>query len=95
MMSRKSYLKVSSKSKKQYITLTFMVMIIYSQDVYVVGGFNQNNNESFNQLVWKISPISLNSSSTIVEIVTYVAPCVFNECTLTLLIDMNALGINC
>lgn len=54
-----------------------------------------NNNESFNQLVRKISPTTLNSISIIIEIPAYVALCVFNECTLALLIVINALGINC
>ncbi|KYN21800.1 Cytochrome b [Trachymyrmex cornetzi] len=44
-----------------------------------VGGFTQNNNESLNQLIWKISPKSISGTSTIVEIAAYVASGVFNE----------------
>lgn len=57
-----------------------------------VGGFNQNNNASFNKLVQKIRPKILNNSSTIVEIAVYITACVFNK--LALLIVMNAFGIN-
>jgi len=44
-----------------------------------VGGFTQNNNESLNQLIWKISPKSVSGTSTIVEIAAYVASGAFNE----------------
>lgn len=44
-----------------------------------VGGFTQNNNESLNQLIWKISPKSVSGTSTIVEIAANVASGVFNE----------------
>ncbi|XP_044579116.1 uncharacterized protein LOC123261532 [Cotesia glomerata] len=60
-----------------------------------VGGFNQNNNESFNQLVWKICPKTVNTSSTIVQIAAYIATCIFNECTNSLLMIMDTLGLNC
>ncbi|CAD6218328.1 GSCOCG00012915001-RA-CDS, partial [Cotesia congregata] len=56
-----------------------------------VGGFNQNNNESFNQLVWKICPKTMNTSFTIVQIAAYIATCIFNEGTNSLLMIMNAI----
>ncbi|CAH0551117.1 unnamed protein product [Brassicogethes aeneus] len=43
-----------------------------------LGGFTQNNNESLNQLIWKISPKSVSGTSTIVEIAANVAACIFN-----------------
>ncbi|XP_044585305.1 uncharacterized protein LOC123265584 [Cotesia glomerata] len=60
-----------------------------------VGGFNQNNNESFNQLVWKICPKTVNTSSTIVQIAAYIATCIFNEGTNSLLMIMDTLGLTC
>ncbi|KYQ53517.1 hypothetical protein ALC60_00043, partial [Trachymyrmex zeteki] len=44
-----------------------------------VGGFNQNNNESYNQLIWKITPKTVPSGSTIVNIAAKIAASVFNE----------------
>ena len=38
-----------------------------------VGGFTQNNNESYNQLIWKVSPKIVPSGSNIVEIAAYIA----------------------
>ena len=43
------------------------------------GGFTQNNNESLNQLIWKISPKRVSRTSTVVEIAANVAACTFNE----------------
>ncbi|XP_044581671.1 uncharacterized protein LOC123263182 [Cotesia glomerata] len=60
-----------------------------------VGGFNQNNNESFNQLVWKICPKTVNTSSTIAQIAAYIATYIFNEGTNSLLMIMDTLGLNC
>ncbi|XP_025154263.1 uncharacterized protein LOC112588450 [Harpegnathos saltator] len=44
-----------------------------------IGGFNQNNNESYNQLIWKITPKIVPSGSTIVDIAAKISACVFNE----------------
>lgn len=44
--------------------------------------------------MWKISPKTGNSSSTIIKIVAIVAACVLSEGTLALLIVMNVLAIN-
>ena len=38
-----------------------------------VGGFNQNNNESFNQLIWKISPKIVSSGAIVVNLAAYIA----------------------
>jgi len=59
-----------------------------------VGGFTQNNNESLNQLIWKISPKHLSGISVIVEIAAYVAACVFNEGSFALLTFMQDMGIS-
>lgn len=58
-----------------------------------VGGFTQNNNESYNQLIWKISPKVAPSGSKTVEIAAYIAAGIFNEGTTSLLYYMNAMGI--
>lgn len=46
-----------------------------------VGGFRQNNNESCNQLIWKITPKILPCGSKIVGIAAYIAAGIFNEGT--------------
>lgn len=42
-----------------------------------LGGFTQNNNESLNQLIWKISPKSVSGTTIVVEIAANVAACTF------------------
>lgn len=58
-----------------------------------VGGFTQNNNESLNQLIWKISPKIVNGSSNIVEIAANVSACTFNEGSFALLSFLQEMGI--
>lgn len=58
-----------------------------------LGGFTQNNNESLNQLIWKISPKSMSDTSTIVEIAAHVAACAFNERCFALLAFMQDMQI--
>lgn len=58
-----------------------------------VGGFTQNNNESFNALVWQIAPKSNSSCSVIVEIALYISAITFNEGALATLKIMDLLGI--
>ena len=53
----------------------------------------QNNNESLNQLVWKISPKSVSGTSTIVEIAAHVAACTFNEGSFALMALMQEMHI--
>lgn len=60
-----------------------------------VGGFNQNNNESLNQLIWKITPKVIPCGSLIVEIAAYTASAMFNEGHTVLLKFFEALGISC
>lgn len=59
-----------------------------------VGSFTQSNNESLNQLIWKISPKHLSETSVIVEIAAYVAASVFNEGSFALLTFMQDMGIS-
>ena len=58
-----------------------------------VGGFTQNNNESFNQLIWKITPKYLSGTSTLVQIAAHLAACTFNEGNYALLNIMQEIGI--
>ncbi|XP_067205402.1 uncharacterized protein [Linepithema humile] len=60
-----------------------------------IGGFTQNNNESLNQIVWKIAPKTLSASLMIVEIAGYIATCTFNEGMKGILTIMNTIGISC
>jgi len=59
-----------------------------------LGGFTQNNNESLNQLIWKISPKSVGGTSTVVEIAANVAACIFNEGCFALLAFMEEMQIS-
>lgn len=58
-----------------------------------VGGYTQNSNESFNQLIWKIAPKSMNSGAKIVNIAALLATCMFNNGVTSLLEVMSVLGI--
>lgn len=58
-----------------------------------VGSFTQNNNESFNQLIWKITPKILPAGSKIVEIAALIAACTFNEGISSLLLIMHGMDI--
>ena len=58
-----------------------------------LGGFTQNNNESLNQLIWKISPKSVSDTSTIFEIAANVAACTFNDGSFALLAFMQEMHI--
>ncbi|XP_011694080.1 PREDICTED: uncharacterized protein LOC105453644 [Wasmannia auropunctata] len=42
-------------------------------------GFIQNNNESFNAVVWSIAPKTFSSGKTILDIATDIAVCKFND----------------
>lgn len=59
-----------------------------------VGGYTQNCNESFNQLIWKIAPKTMSSGSKIVKIAVFLAACTFNNGVTSLLEIMNLLGIS-
>jgi len=59
-----------------------------------IGGFTQNNNESYNQLIWKITPKIIPCGSKIVEMAAYIAAGIFNEGTASLLYYMKALGLS-
>lgn len=64
-----------------------------------LSGYTQNNNESLNNLFWKIAPKISNCGSKIVDIASYAAACIFNEGTTSLIQIMNdmdiSVGINC
>lgn len=59
-----------------------------------IGGYTQNSNESFNQLIWKIAPKTLHSGAKIVNIAALLATCTFNNGVTSLLEVMNELGIS-
>ena len=47
--------------------------------VRCLGGYTQNNNESFNACIWSISPKTIHSGKKIVDIAASVAACTFND----------------
>ncbi|KAL7307786.1 hypothetical protein TKK_0000111 [Trichogramma kaykai] len=58
-----------------------------------LGGHTQNNNESFNHCVWMMAPKHIFSGGVIVEIVTNIAACIFNEGFCTVLKIMDVLNL--
>lgn len=60
-----------------------------------IGGFNQNNNESFNQLIWKICPKIMTSGALPVHLASYISAGLFNEGTHSLLYFLHAIGVSC
>lgn len=59
-----------------------------------VGGFNQNNNESYNQLIWKITPKIIPSGLKTVELAAHISVCMFNEGFEALLQMFEAMGVH-
>ncbi|XP_058791035.1 uncharacterized protein LOC131664163 [Phymastichus coffea] len=58
-----------------------------------LGGHTQNSNESYNSIVWRLSPKHLNSGYKIVEIAAYMAAGMFNESYSAVLSTMQHLNI--
>ncbi|KYM96908.1 hypothetical protein ALC62_12418 [Cyphomyrmex costatus] len=58
-----------------------------------LGAFNQNNNKSFNQIIWKIAPKSLFSDTHIVQIAANIARILFNNGHVALLDVLELLHI--
>jgi hypothetical protein len=59
-----------------------------------LGAYTQNNNESFNSLIWKFVPKVLQRGALIVEIAIYLVVCIFNASHLLLLQIVKLLGIH-
>ncbi|GFY39188.1 uncharacterized protein TNIN_499181 [Trichonephila inaurata madagascariensis] len=57
-----------------------------------VGAFTQNN-ASYNQLIWKVTPKIVPCGSKVVEIAAYIVAGMFNEGAKSLLYFMSALGL--
>lgn len=58
-----------------------------------MGGFTQNNNESFNNVLWRIAPKVTHSGCYIMRIASYIAACTFNAENKSYLQVMEYLGI--
>ncbi|KOC71362.1 hypothetical protein WH47_05244 [Habropoda laboriosa] len=50
-----------------------------------VGGHTQNNNESYNAVIWQMAPKHINSGAKIVNIAAYLTACFFNQGNKTIL----------
>ncbi|GFW90474.1 uncharacterized protein TNCV_77081 [Trichonephila clavipes] len=59
-----------------------------------VNGFTQNNYESYNQLIWKITQKIVPCRSKVVEIAAYIAAGMFNEGKKSLLYFMSTLEVS-
>lgn len=60
-----------------------------------LGGFTQNTNESYNQLIWKISPKNLPGGVLPVQIAAYASAYIFNEGNVAILKIFKSLGVSC
>lgn len=58
-----------------------------------LGGFTQNNNESFNSTVWALAPKSVQSGKTILDVATDIAVCIFNDGFASILHIMRTWGM--
>lgn len=58
-----------------------------------LGGYTQNQNESFNAVVWSIAPKTVSSGKTVLDIATDIAAITFNEGLSGLYSIYDALGI--
>lgn len=58
-----------------------------------IGGYTQNNNESFNSTVWALAPKSISSGKTIVDVATDIAVCVFNDGFVSILHIIKAMNL--
>jgi len=57
------------------------------------GGETQNNNESFNSLLWTFAPKHIHSGAHTVEIANYLATCIFNQGFMYILKVMGLMGV--
>lgn len=58
-----------------------------------LGGFTQNNNQSFNSKVWVMAPKTVSSGKIIVDIAAEIAVCDFNDGLMSVMHIMQVLGI--
>ncbi|XP_071569569.1 uncharacterized protein [Temnothorax nylanderi] len=58
-----------------------------------IGGYTQNSNESFNSTVWAMAPKTHSSGKKVLDIVTHIAVCVYNDGMLSIMEIMQVLGI--
>jgi len=91
-LKRQKKIIVLQDNNIEYRIINFIT--VYTLLERCLGGFNQNNNESYNQLFWKISPKIIPSGSITVELAAYIAACVFNEGSITLLQMLQSMGVN-
>lgn len=68
-----------------------------SQDALLeqcIDDFTQNNNnESFHNIIWKIAPKNIYSGTIAVELAAYITTCTFNECARSLLQILKAMQV--
>lgn len=55
-----------------------------------LGGYTQNNNESFNSVVWSIAPKTSSSGKLLVDIAVDIAVCTINENCYNFCVEANA-----
>ena len=58
-----------------------------------IGGYTQNNNESFNSTVWALAPKNTSSGKIVLDVATEIAVCVFNDGFSSILHIMKAMNL--
>lgn len=58
-----------------------------------LGGYTQNNNESFNATVWSLAPKSSSSGKKVLDIASDLAVCIFNDGLSSIMEIMKVLGM--
>jgi len=58
-----------------------------------LGGFTQNNNESFNATVWSMAPKSVSSGKRVLDIAIYIAVGIYNDGLSSIMRLMQRLGM--
>jgi len=73
----------------------FLAVTIFSLDRWLNKNNKntQNNNKSFNSTVWAMAPKTTSSGKTILDIVTHIAVCVYNDGMTPIMKIMQTLGI--
>lgn len=58
-----------------------------------IGGYTQNNNESFNSTVWALAPKYRSSGKTVLDVATEIGVCIFNDGVSSILHIMKAMDL--
>jgi len=94
------YVIIFRKTIKKFDIKTNVNLVVnkikYNYYIYIyicLGKNTQNNNESFNGVLWLFAPKHIVSGAKIISIAVFLTICMFNDGCISLLKIMNILGI--